>query len=203
MTRKRQPLFDTSRRRLLGPDDIPPDLLARDWKVESPASASRYGPGGSVTAWVAGDELIYNDAGHHALVWTGESECPRRRLEASFDDGVTTIRAVEAAEAEGPHSAAWEGQSGAPQRDGWKHTVRRRRDVWFCLTPDRHPIVVLQLPPERIGRLCYMAWIDGHCIGRGGEPRRFTDPIAAMVEAEYETGLDGAIISARSLMAAV
>ena len=201
MTRKRL-LWDTSRRELLEPGAIPPDLLAAGWRRETGECAARLDAAGHVTAWAHVD--IQSDDGVQIFVaWLGASFVPRRKLRATFTTAPDTMRAVEAAEAEGPHSAAWEGQSGAPQRDGWQHVVRRGHDAWWCLTPEGRQMVVLQLPAprDRPVRLRYTVWIDGVCLARDGEPRQFVDPIEGMLEAEYEAGLDGAMISARSMLA--
>jgi hypothetical protein len=202
MTRKRRPLFDTSRRRLLEPNGIPSDLLARGWNYRTPECASRLDAAGRPTAWAHVD-IQSDDDGGLFVAWLGASFIPRRKLRDIFTTAHATMAAVEAAEADGPHSGAWGGQSGPPQRVGWQHTVRSGRDAWWCLTPEGRQMVVLQRPAprDRCGGLLYTAWIDGVCIGRDGEPRQFGNPVDALIEAEYEAGLDGATISARSIMA--
>jgi hypothetical protein len=201
MTRKRQCLWDTSRRQLLEPGAIPSDLLARGWRYRTPECASRLGAAGQPTAWAHVD-IQSDDGGGLFVAWLGASFVPRRKLRDIFTTAQDTMRAVEAAEAEGPRSGAWEGQSGPPQRAGWQHTVRSGRDAWWCLTPEGRQVVVLQLPAprDRYGGLVYVVWIDGACLGRDGEPAQFSNPVAAMVEAEYEAGFDSATISARSVM---
>ena len=124
----------------LKPADIPPDLVARGWRRKSDCIAERRLADGRCDAWV--------DTIDRLVVWGGGSESPKRQLKDYFEDAVSAMRAIEAAEAEGPLSAKWRSQPGAPQFHGWTHIVKDKRDVWFRRAANGEPIIVFQVPPE-------------------------------------------------------
>ena len=119
MSRRKGKGFDYCR---LKPADIPPDLVARGWRRKSDFIAERRLADGRCDAWV--------DTISRFVVWGGGLGF-HRQLVDYFDDAVSAMYAVEAADAEGPLSAKWRSERGAPQFDGWTHEVHQKRDVWY------------------------------------------------------------------------
>jgi hypothetical protein len=182
----RKPLFDTSNLELLKPHDMPRDLLDLGWRFRSPTCADRPGVDGCYEAWVCADELVPTGKRGYDVKWTGGSMCPQRQLIDSFSDALTAIYHVEGAEARGPFSASWRGQTGAPEFDCWTHIVRKKRDVWHCRTSDNRQVFIHQTRADPWSLdTRYRVWIAGQYIIRDGEIEEFTNPRDAIRCAEY------------------
>ena len=209
--RRSRPLFETPPgfRPRIGPDDIPPDLIAAGWALETPEgrSAVRRDPAGRQTAFVTGTELRWVDD-RAVYGWSGELTVPGsmrlwRELRSVWAHGVDAARAIEQAEAEGPLSAAWEGQNGAPEFPRWKHMVRRGRDLWARVEPDGRIFTVRQSPPTGVhGPFTYTAWVNTDIVHWPDSRHVATssDPLELIEEVERQFELDSGLAVAPSLV---
>jgi hypothetical protein len=178
--------------KLLTPDAIEseePELFALGWRFETRTSASRRDQDGCRTAAVYTDTQRDGD-GELIELWTGavpDAFSVFRRLRQGVQKPETAMRTIEMAEWGGPHSTHWEGQSGAPQRDGWEHSVKHMRDIWYKPAPGRNFLHVLQAPLENGSRtLRYATAIGGVYVQRDGVRRLFEHPFIAMDAVERE-----------------